>query len=71
MIDHTDLDIRYAAHAARVGRVNREGWKRPTATSGRALRAMLATALIGLAERLAPPARHPARAEPLSAPQHP
>ena len=31
MIDRTDLDLRYADHAARVARVDREGWLREEA----------------------------------------
>ena len=28
MIDHTELELRLAAHEARVGRANRDGWMR-------------------------------------------
>jgi hypothetical protein len=34
MIDHTDLELRFAAHEARVGRVNRDGWTRQVSVSG-------------------------------------
>ena len=34
MIDHTDLELRLAAHEARVGRVNRDGWMRQVSAPG-------------------------------------
>jgi hypothetical protein len=40
MIDRTDLDLRYAAHAARMARIDREGWQRsaPTRSPARGTR---------------------------------
>ena len=64
MIDRTDLDLRYADHAARVARVDREGWlreealptgaRRPrgTATAVGPMRRQIGAALIRAGERL-------------------
>ena len=38
MLDWTDLDLRYTAHAARVARTNREGWLPRPACSDQARR---------------------------------
>ena len=64
MVNLTDLDLRYAVHAARVGRVGREGWRReaslPTggnrahalATVVGSMRRHIGGALVRVGERL-------------------
>ncbi len=63
MINLTDLDLRYMDHAARVARVNREGWRqeasapaggsrtRELATVGSTRRHLIG-AVVGIGERL-------------------
>ncbi|HET8629138.1 MAG TPA: hypothetical protein VFL91_17085 [Thermomicrobiales bacterium] len=53
-LDRTDLDLRFAAHRARVALVNREGWKAASRPPERHWRAALAGLLLALAEHIAP-----------------
>lgn len=54
MIDRTELDLRYAAHAARTARINREGWQRTDATP-RSCAVLATTLTAGLKRLMHPP----------------
>ena len=54
MIDRTTFDLRLADHTTATARINDSDWQRQGEPQRRALRPVLATALIALAARLAP-----------------
>src|SRR5256714_13583315 len=54
MDDRTSIELRLAAHRARVERVDREAWKHQRAVPARRVRERLAAALVAPATRLPP-----------------
>ena len=54
MIERTTFDLRLADHAATTARINDGDWRRQGESKTRALRLVLAVALVALAARLAP-----------------
>ena len=56
MIDRTSFDLQIAEHSATIARVNQSDWRHGQ-PAGRPIRAALASVLVALAARLAPPPR--------------
>ena len=54
MIERTTFDLRLADHATTTARINDGEWRPQGAPQRRALRSVLAAALVALAARLAP-----------------
>ena len=54
MIERTTFDLRLADHATTTARINDNNWQRQGEPKRRALRPVLAAALVALAARLAP-----------------
>lgn len=52
MIDRTTFDLRMAGHTTVTARANASGWQHQGQPKSRAIRAMLAAALVSLAARL-------------------